>query len=259
VSVTVEPIPQLRDNYAYLVRGSGPEAIVIDAAEAEVIEAALAARELRLAAVLSTHHHPDHTGGNAALAARHPGLRVIGSALDAAKIPAITERVGEGDTVTAGGLTARVRLIPCHTGGHVAYLFGDDAFTGDTLFSGGCGRFFEGTPAQMYRALYEILGALPDHTRIWCGHEYTAKNLDFAAELEPHNTALAARRAEVRALRERGAPTVPALLGAERAYNPFLRVDSPIIQAYLRRLDPGLDPTDRVVVLGALRALKDRW
>ncbi len=259
-ALEIVPVPQLRDNYAYLVVDRAARAaLVIDAAEAEVIEAALAARGLALAAVLSTHHHPDHSGGNAALAARHPGLRVVGSALDAARIPAITERVEDGEVITVGGLRAEVRLIPCHTRGHAAFVFGSDAFTGDTLFSGGCGRFFEGTPADMYRALYTILGALPDDTRVWCGHEYTAKNLEFAAALEPDHAALIARRAEVEALRAAGRPSVPARLGDERAYNPFLRVRAPTLKAAVAARVPGVDVEDPVAVLGAVRALKDAW
>lgn len=253
-------VPQLRDNYAYLVIDEAARsAVVIDAAEAAEIEAALAAEGVTLAALLSTHHHPDHTGGNAELATRHPGLRVIGAALDADRIPAITERVGDGDRVVIGALSATVRLIPCHTRGHVTYLFGEHAFTGDTLFSGGCGRFFEGTAADMYHALYEVLGVLPDDTQVWCGHEYTAKNLEFAAELEPANAALSRKRDAVAALRGAGQPTVPARLGDERQYNPFLRVREPILQAAVHARAPAVDVRDPVAVLGALRALKDAW
>lgn len=259
-SPEIVAIPQLRDNYGYLVVDAAARAaIVIDAAEAEPVEAALAARGLALAAVLTTHHHADHSGGNAALAARHPGLRVIGSALDAARIPAITERVSDGERVTVGQLELTVRLVPCHTSGHVVFVLGDDAFTGDTLFSGGCGRFFEGSAADMYRALYDIIGALPDRTRVWCGHEYTAKNLEFAAHLEPENHALIAKRADVASTRSAGRPTVPTTLGDERAYNPFLRVREPALIAAVEARMPALDARDPVAVLGAVRALKDAW
>ena len=258
--MTVVVVPQLRDNYAYLlVDEAHARAAAIDVAEAGPIEEALAARGLALEALLSTHHHPDHTGGNAALAEAHPGLRVLGAASDAARIPALTEGVRDGDLVRVAGHEVRVRFVPCHTRGHVVYVTGLEAFTGDTLFSGGCGRFFEGSAADMYHALYEVLGTLPDATRVWCGHEYTAQNLAFAAELEPQNEALAARRLAVEALRGRGEPTVPALLGEERGYNPFLRVHLPVLAEAVAARSPGLDVRDPVVVLGALRALKDGW
>lgn len=258
--MTVVVVPQLRDNYAYLlVDEASGRAAAVDVAEAGPIEAALAARGLTLEAVLSTHHHPDHTGGNGALASAHPGLRVIGAASDAARIPALTEGVREGDVVRVAGHDVGVRFVPCHTRGHVVYLSGDDAFTGDTLFSGGCGRFFEGSAADMYHALYGVLGTLPDLTRVWCGHEYTAQNLAFAAELEPQNEALAARRAAVEALRARGEPSVPARLGDERGYNPFLRVHVPELAQAVAARSPDLEVRDPVAVLGALRALKDVW
>lgn len=258
--MTVVVVPQLRDNYAYLlVDEASARAAAIDVADAAPIEAVLAARGLVLEAVLSTHHHPDHTGGNLALAAAHPGLRVIGAASDAARIPALTEGVQGGDVLRVAGHTVAVRFVPCHTRGHLVYLAGDDAFTGDTLFSGGCGRFFEGDAADMYHALYTVLGSLPEATRVWCGHEYTAQNLAFAAELEPQNEALSARRAAVEVLRARGEPSVPARLGDERRYNPFLRVHVATLAEAVAARTPGLYAQDPVAVLGALRALKDVW
>lgn len=249
-------VPQLMDNYGYLVVDPATgEAAIVDPAEADVVLAAVKREGVKLTAILNTHHHWDHSGGNSELLAAVPGLQVIGSEQDASKIPGLTRAVKHGDRVKIGGLEAEVLLIPCHTSGHVAYRFGSDLFTGDTLFVAGCGRFFEGTAADMYHALYEVIGALPDDTRIWCGHEYTAKNLEFAAKLEPKNQAIAAKRAWVAGLGSK--PSVPSTLGEERRYNPFLRVQSSELQRSLAAQGQ-LDPADPVLVLGAIRALKDR-
>ncbi|MCC7383839.1 MAG: hydroxyacylglutathione hydrolase [Deltaproteobacteria bacterium] len=256
----IVPVPQLRDNYAYLViEETTGEALVIDAAEADVIRAACAREHAQLKAVLSTHYHPDHTGGNAELAAMIPGLRVIGSVGDRDRTPALTEALADRAQVQVGALRAEVLSVPCHTRGHVAYRFGRDLFSGDTLFIGGCGRFFEGGPREMYHALYQVIGTLPDDTRVWCGHEYTEKNLDFALSVEPLNQALRAKRAEAAERRARGEPTVPSTLGAERSHNPFLRVTSPEISATIARRAPATDLSDPIAVLGALRALKDQF
>lgn len=256
----VVPVPLLRDNYGWLLidEASGVAAIV-DPAEAAPVLAAAEREGVALAAILNTHHHWDHTGGNLELLAALPALEVVGWAEDAARIPGITRAVGEGDEVRVGGLVGRVLPVPCHTSGHVAYLFGDALFSGDTLFAGGCGRFFEGTAAQMYRALYEVLGPLPEDTRIFCGHEYTEGNLRFAQSLEPESPAVREKLAEVKRLRAEGRPTVPTTLGEERGYNPFLRVAAPELQAAVRRARPEVDLGDPVAILGALRSLKDSF
>ncbi len=256
----VVPVPQLSDNYAYLiVDPESGEAGVVDCAEAGPVLDAVRREHASLVAVLATHHHFDHVGGNEDLLAALPSLRIYGSADDAPRIPGLTDPVRDGDTVRVGSLEARVILIPAHTSGHVAYYFAvaGAVFTGDTLFAGGCGRLFEGDAAQMMASLGK-LAALPDRTRVWCGHEYTEKNLRFARELEPGNADLAAKLAEVEALRARDEPTVPSTIASEKATNPFLRVDSPELRASVRARTPGAGD-DPVAVFAAVRALKDLY
>lgn len=257
----VVPVPQLADNYAYLIVDPATnEAAVVDCAEAASVLAEVERQGARLTSVLATHHHFDHVGGNRDLAARIPGVRVFGSAADAPKIPGITHRLEDGDSVTVGALRANAILIPAHTSGHVAYHFPDAqaVFTGDTLFAGGCGRLFEGDAAEMMRSLGK-LAVLPDPTRVYCGHEYTLKNLQFAAELEPGNSELVAKLARVRALRERQQPTVPSTIGEEKATNPFLRTQSRELEACVRARVPALPSGDTVALFAAVRALKDRY
>ena len=257
----VVPVPQLSDNYAYLLLDPGAQvAGVVDCAEAAPVLAEVARRRFRLVAVLATHHHFDHVGGNLDLLAAVPDLRVYGSAIDAPRIPGITDRLGDGDQVTVGSFTGAVVFIPAHTSGHVAYHFASEhtLFTGDTLFAGGCGRLFEGDAAQMMASLAR-LAALPDATRIFCGHEYTEKNLRFAATLEPGNRALQEKLARVHQLRLAGTPTVPTTLAEERATNPFLRTRSPELAARVRARVPDLPPDDEVALFAAVRTLKDQF
>jgi hydroxyacylglutathione hydrolase len=258
--VRVVPVPQLSDNYAYLIidPGSG-EAAVVDCAEAPAVLAAAEREGVTLVAVLATHHHFDHVGGNRDLLAVRPNLRIYGSAEDAPRIPGITHPVRDGDRIRVGSIEAHVILIPAHTSGHVAYYFEDDdaVFTGDTLFAGGCGRLFEGDAAQMMASLGR-LASLPDRTRVYCGHEYTEKNLRFARELEPGNAALSAKLAEVEALRARGEPSVPSTIASEKATNPFLRVDSDELRDSVRERMPRV-ADDQVAVFAAVRSLKDRY
>jgi len=259
--VDVVPVPQLSDNYAYLLVDTDAQvAAVVDCAEAALVLAEAARRRLRLVAVLATHHHFDHVGGNLDLLTAVPDLRIYGSATDAPRIPGITDRLRDGDRVMVGSFTGTVIFIPAHTSGHVAYHFASEhvLFTGDTLFAGGCGRLFEGDAAQMMASLAR-LAALPDATRIFCGHEYTEKNLRFAAMLEPSNRALQEKLARVHQLRRTGTPTVPTTLADERATNPFLRTESPELAATVRARVPGLPPDDRVALFAAVRTLKDHF
>jgi hydroxyacylglutathione hydrolase len=259
--VDVVPVPQLADNYAYLVIDpvSG-EAAVVDCADAGPVLAVVSDRGVNLTTVLATHHHFDHVGGNLDLLVAVPGLRIHGAAEEAERIPGITTPVPDGGSVEVGRLRGRGILIPAHTRGHIAYHFPDEraVFTGDTLFAGGCGRLFEGDAAQMMQSLGR-LAALPDDTRVYCGHEYTEKNLRFAAMLEPGNRRLAEKLAAVEALRRDGKPTVPSTIGDEKPTNPFRRVDSPELVASVRARVPGLSEGDRVAVFAAVRSLKDRF
>jgi hydroxyacylglutathione hydrolase len=259
--VRVVPVPQLADNYAYLVIDAATaEAAVVDCAEARPVLAEVARQGVRLTAALATHHHFDHVGGNHDLAGAVPGIHIFGSAGDAPKIPGITDQLADGDRVSVGTLEARAILIPAHTSGHIAYHFPESkaVFTGDTLFAGGCGRLFEGDAAQMMQSL-QRLASLPDDTQVYCGHEYTLKNLQFAAELEPGNRALADKLARVRALRDRQQPTVPSTIGEEKATNPFLRTESAELAASVRTRVPTVPSGDRVALFAAVRALKDRY
>ncbi|RME20830.1 MAG: hydroxyacylglutathione hydrolase [Deltaproteobacteria bacterium] len=248
-------IPVLRDNYVWLLHcpATGATAAV-DPAVAEPVDRALAARGWALSAVLNTHHHADHVGGNLALKRRHDAI-VVGPAADADRIPGIDVKVGEGDTWSLGDATAHVLFVPGHTRGHIAFHFPESAalFCGDTLFLMGCGRLFEGTPAQMWDSLRR-LRALPGDSRVFCAHEYTRSNARFAIQVDPHNDALRRRAEEVERARRHGHPTVPGRLDEERATNPFLRADQPALAHAV-----GLDGADPVEVFAELRRRKDNF
>jgi hydroxyacylglutathione hydrolase len=222
----------LKDNFGVLVHdpASGATA-AIDAPEAAPVEAALQAIGWRLSDILVTHHHRDHTGGIEELTERY-GCRVVAPDAEADGIPEVDETVRENDTVRVGGLEARVLETPGHTAGHITYVFPADklCFAGDTLFSIGCGRVIEGNNETMWQSLLK-LRALPDDTRIYCGHEYTAANVRFAKTIEPDNPALALREKDVARLIAEKKPTIPSLLGEEKAANPFLRADVPEVAA----------------------------
>lgn len=231
----VERVPTLSDNYTYvIVCEDTREAAVVDAPEVEPVLKRLDGMDARVTKILSTHHHYDHSAANPDLA-KHFRAPVFGHASDEGRLPGLTDGLEEGDTVSVGNQVARILYIPAHTRGHIAYVFDDaDAvFCGDTLFAAGCGRLFEGTPEMMYEALCVKLAALPDSMRVFCGHEYTAANLAFAAHVEPDNEAVKEKIARVEKMRARAASdwhdatpdemTIPSTLAEERATNPFMR------------------------------------
>jgi len=251
--LNIHLVPCLKDNYAYLAHEPSTNAVaVVDPSEAPPVFAALKAHDLRLTHILNTHHHWDHTGGNLALK-EATGAKIVGPRADRARIPGIDEDVGEGDIWSLGNAKAKVFDIPAHTKGHIAFWFEADkaVFTGDTMFAMGCGRLFEGTPAQMWSSLSK-LAALPPDTRVYCGHEYTLSNAKFAITLEPNNSALKNRLAEVEHLRAAGKPTIPSTIGVELETNPFLRPASKEL-----RITLGLESADDVAVLAETRRRKD--
>lgn len=251
--LNIHLVPCLSDNYAYLVHEPQANKVaVVDPSEAAPVNAALKQHGLKLTHILNTHHHFDHTGGNLELKEQH-GARVVGPRADRERIPGIDEDVGEGDTWSLGGAKAKIFDIPAHTRGHIAFWFEADkaVFTGDTMFAMGCGRLFEGTPAQMWSSLSK-LAALPPDTRVYCGHEYTLSNGKFALSVEPGNAALKKRMVEVERLRAEGRPTIPSTIGIERETNPFLRPASAELRKSL-----ALESADVVEVFAETRRRKD--
>jgi hydroxyacylglutathione hydrolase len=235
MALKVERIPTLGDNYTYLVicEDTG-EAAVVDAPEADPVIRRVDKLGVQVTKMLSTHHHWDHSAANPDLS-KHWGVPVFGHTSDSDRLPGLTDGLEEGDTISVGNQVARILYIPAHTRHHIAYMFDDSdaVFCGDTLFAAGCGRLFEGTPEMMYTALVEKLGALPDATRVFCGHEYTESNLVFAAHVDADNEAIRAKLERVRSIRSRKASdwhdaqpdemTIPSTIGEERETNPFLR------------------------------------
>ena len=246
MTLTIERIPTLGDNYTYLVIcDRSQEAAIIDAPEAEPVIRRVEASGARVTKILSTHHHPDHSAANPELAERY-GVPVIAHVSDSERVPGFSQGVDEGDTVDVGDHTARGLFIPSPTLGHVAYVFdaAEAVFSGDMLFAAGCGRLFEGDAQMMYTALCEKLAALPDSTRVFCGHEYTESNLRFAVSAEPENAAMQAKLERVIALRAGAAAdwhdagpeemTIPSTIGEERETNPFMRASDGAALALLR-------------------------
>ena len=247
--------PALQDNYCYLVRDPDTGATgVVDTPEVAPIERALAETGWSLDYILNTHHHWDHAGGNLELKQK-TGCTIVGPRADRDRIPGLDVEVGDGDVFELGNRRARIYDTPGHTRGHICYHFADDciAFTGDTLFSMGCGRLFEGSPQQMWTSLQKLL-AWPDDTHIYCAHEYTQSNARFALTVEPDNRDLIERAADVEQLRRDGQPTIPSTIGLEKATNPFLRPMSTHLRATL-----GMNDADNVDVFAATRQRKDRF
>ncbi|MBN2196169.1 MAG: hydroxyacylglutathione hydrolase [Polyangiaceae bacterium] len=248
-------VPYAADNYAYLARReSAREAVVVDAGEAAPVLAAVDSFGLELRAVLSTHHHGDHVGGNAELRRAIPSLRVYGAAETPARVPGLTDPLPPDGRFEVASMQFVALAVPGHTRSGLAFAGHGWVFTGDTLFGAGCGRLFEGTAAELHGSLRRMVESFPSTTRAAFGHEYTMQNLRFAARMEPGNLAIAARAARVAKLRAEGRPSTPSTLAEELATNPFLRTKSPELRA---RLGRGEDDAD-ADVFGELRALKDR-
>jgi hydroxyacylglutathione hydrolase len=254
VPLNVVPVRAFKDNYVWTLRNA-THAAVVDPGEAQPVLDYLAREELKLAAILATHHHPDHVGGIAQILEKYR-VPVYGPKNE--PIPTLTRPVSEGDTVTIPELGASFSVldIPGHTRAHIAYYGAGALFCGDTLFACGCGRLFEGTAEQMYASLQK-LRALPDDTKVYCGHEYTLANIGFAKGVEPGNAALSQREQRDQRLRAAGKPTVPSRLGEEKATNPFLRCTEPaVVESVNKYL--GTRVSDPVRVFAAIREWKNR-
>lgn len=258
--ITVTPLPAFQDNYLWLLHRDGAAAVV-DPGDGAVVQAALEQRGLALKAILVTHHHADHIGGLPLLSRHWQGVPILGPRAEGQKIPGLTRLLDDGDRVVLPelGLDLAVLAVPGHTLGHIAYHEARQGllFCGDTLFAGGCGRLFEGTPRQMYNSL-QRLAALDGATRVYCAHEYTLSNLDFARAVEPASAVLAAEIERVRALRARHEPSLPSTLQRERAVNPFLRAGLPAL-AESAGAHAGKPLPDAVEVFAELRRWKDGY
>ncbi|AOW13112.1 hydroxyacylglutathione hydrolase [Hydrogenophaga crassostreae] len=257
--MTPFPIPAFSDNYIWAMH-DGQRAVVVDPGEPAGVLAWLASEAVSLDTILITHHHPDHTGGVAELRER-TGARVIGPVRET--MPEPLQRVDDGENVTVLGHNFTVIAVPGHTLGHIAYFCPDVSgepllFCGDTLFSAGCGRLFEGTPAQMHASLSR-LAALPDNTWVCCTHEYTLANLRFAQAVEPNNQALQAHARKCADLRSLGKPTLPSNLGLEKSINPFLRCTEPDVVRAATIRAPEVNHPDAQAVFATLREWKNQF
>ena len=249
----------LSDNYIFLLHEPQQNlAAVVDPAEAKPVLRCLEELGAELVTIFNTHHHADHVGGNRQLLKQFPNATVYGGAEDRGRIPGQQVFLSEGDRVEFADRIGEVFFVPGHTRAHIAYYFPaakdtepGDLFCGDTLFAGGCGRLFEGTPAQMVESLGK-LRQLPDKTQVWCAHEYTLKNLKFALSVDPNNSELHSRYEQVKQERTRDRATVPSILGVEKRTNPFLRWEEPALKAATSSTEP-------VRVFGRLRGMKDQF
>jgi len=255
----VRILPALSDNYMYLLMDDTTgQAAIVDPVAPDTVLAAVREEGVKLTTVLTTHHHWDHAGGNKEMINKAPGLTVIGGD---ERIDGVTRHVKQGDELTVGSIHVKCLFTPCHTTGHICYYVthpgqGDEklVFTGDTLFLGGCGRFFEGTAEQMYEALVQKLGSLPGETKVYCGHEYSLQNLSYGAHVEPENKDVANKIAWCRTMRDKSPaePTVPSTIAEEKLINPFVRVHEESVKKHAKQTDP-------IETMRALRLEKDNF
>jgi len=255
-TMKIRILPALSDNYMYLlVDNDTKEAAIVDPVDPDSVIKAVEEEGVKLTTLLTTHHHWDHAGGNADLIKRVPGLTVFGGD---DRIDGVTRMVKHGDELKVGSLNIQCIFTPCHTTGHICYYVTKNTdkavFTGDTLFLGGCGRFFEGTAPQMYEALVKKLGTLPGETKVYCGHEYSLQNLPFGLHVEPDNKHIKDKIAWCNQQREATPPlpTVPSTIAEEWLINPFMRVGEPSVKAHVKETDP-------VETMRAIRAEKDNF
>ena len=248
---SISLIPALSDNYIYLIEW-GNDAVIVDPAEAAPVLSTLEKKGLKLLYILNTHHHHDHVGGNEELK-DVTGCKIIGPYDD--RIPDIDIKLSQGEEVVIGPLTYHVIYVPGHTSSHIAFYIQNRPalFCGDSLFAGGCGRLFEGTAEQMHDSLQKI-ATLPHNTLIFCGHEYTVKNLSFALSLEPENIVIQEQLKKMKALRNEGKPTIPTNLGIESKTNPFLRVKDKALRKSLN-----MEDADDVEVFAHIRSLRNNY
>lgn len=253
----VHLLPALEDNYMYLVVDEATkDAAIVDPVEPQKVLDAVKKYEVRLTTVLTTHHHWDHAGGNEKLNSEVEKLIVCGGD---SRVGSLNNLVKHGDTFKLGNLEVECLHTPCHTSGHICYFIsdpqGDDdpvVFTGDTLFVGGCGKFFEGTPTEMHKSLIEILGNLPGKTKVYCGHEYAIVNLKYALHVEPDNEDIKEKMAWAQSKRSKQEATVPSTIEDEKKYNPFMRVNEESVQRHAGESDP-------IATMGMLRREKDNF
>ncbi len=251
----VDLVPAFSDNYLFVCSKGDKTCFVVDPGDATPVLDFLAKTGLSLSAILVTHHHADHIGGVKELAASTDCKRIVGPSYDHDRITSLTELVQNGDQIEVCGMSAQVFFIPGHTRGHICYFFPEEKtlFCGDTLFSAGCGRMFEGSKEQMWRSL-SILRELPDDTRVYCAHEYTLANIRFALSVDPENQDLISYEDLCKKQRAAGNPTIPTTMGLEKKINPFLKADQNLLKGNL-----GLMSKSPEEVFGALRKMKDEF
>jgi len=255
--MSVKILPALSDNYMYLIIcNQTKEAAIVDPVNPETVLEAVKSEDVNLKSILTTHHHWDHAGGNEKLVSLFGKSLTVYGGDD--RIGALNKKVAQDDTFKIGNLDVSCLFTPCHTTGHICYFVQTPArdykavFTGDTLFLGGCGRFFEGTAEQMYSALIEKLSKLPDQTDVYCGHEYTLQNLKYANHVEPDNEAIKEKIEWAKAKRAASEPTVPSTIAEEKQINPFMRVDSDSVQKFAKSNDP-------IETMSIIRKIKDNF